>query len=264
MDLGLNDKVVLVTGSTAGIGFSAATAFAQEGAEVILHGRSLARVEAAMEQLKQRVPQARLRAAAGDLATAEGAAAVIAAAPHVDVLINNVGIFEATAFEDITDAEWTRFFETNVMSGVRLSRHYLPKMLERNWGRIQFISSESAIMTPAEMVHYGMTKTAQLSLVQGLAAQTTGTGVTVNAILPGPTRTEGVTTYLAGLAETLGLTVEETERDFFAKTRPSSLLRRFAEPEEIASMIVYAASTRSTATNSAGLRVDGGLIRGVI
>jgi NAD(P)-dependent dehydrogenase (short-subunit alcohol dehydrogenase family) len=264
MDLGLHDKVVLVTGSTAGIGFAAATQFAREGAEVIVHGRSLARVETAMELLREHVPNARLRAAAGDLATAEGAAAVIASAPMVDVLVNNVGIFEATAFEDITDSDWTRFFETNVMSGVRMARHYLPAMLTRGWGRIQFISSESGIMTPAEMVHYGLTKTAQLALVQGLAARTTGTGVTVNAILPGPTRTEGVTTYLEGLAESLGMSVEQTERDFFAKTRPTSLLQRFAEPEEIASMIVYSASARATATNAAGLRVDGGIIRGLI
>lgn len=261
MDMGLRGKVVLVTGSTAGIGFAAATTFAQEGAEVVLHGRSLSRVEAAVERLRERVPDARLRAVAGDLSDPEGAMAVIEGAPVVDVLVNNAGIFEATAFEEISDADWTRFFETNVMSGVRLARHHLSGMLERGWGRILFISSESAIKTPVEMVHYGVTKTAQLALVQGLAERTSGTGVTVNAVLPGPTRTEGVISWLAGLAAAEGIDVEQAERDFFVKMRPTSLLQRFAEPNEVASMIVYAASERATATNGVGLRVDGGMLR---
>jgi NAD(P)-dependent dehydrogenase (short-subunit alcohol dehydrogenase family) len=264
MDLQIRDKRALVTGSTAGIGFAIGKILAREGAIVTIHGRTAKRVDEAMAAICHDVPDARLVAIAADLSTAGGTDAVVRAIPHVDILVNNVGIYGAKGFFDISDAEWFRFFETNVMSGVRLGRPYLAGMLQRNWGRIVFISSESAINTPAEMIHYGMTKTAQLAVSRGLAEMTAGTGVTVNSVLPGPTRSEGVAGYVAGLAQSQGKSPSDVEKEFFEHTRPSSLLRRFAESDEVAAMVAYVCSPLASATNGAALRVDGGVVRSVV
>ena len=264
MDLQLQEKHALVTGSTAGIGYAIAKVLAQEGAIVAVHGRTARRVEDAIASIRRDVPDAKLTAVTADLSTAEGAERLVRAIPEVDILVNNVGIYDAKPFFDISDAEWFRFFETNVMSGVRLSRAYLAGMLQRNWGRIVFISSESAINTPVEMIHYGMTKTAQLAVSRGLAEMTAGTGVTVNSVLPGPTRSEGVEGFVAGLAQSQGKTAAEVEQEFFEHVRPSSLLRRFAESEEVAAMVAYVCSPLASATNGAALRVDGGVVRSVI
>jgi NAD(P)-dependent dehydrogenase (short-subunit alcohol dehydrogenase family) len=231
MDLQLQDKRALVTGSTAGIGFAIAKVLAQEGAMIAVNGRTGKRVEEAIAAVRRDVPDAKLTAVTADLSTAEGMDSLLRAIPEVDILVNNVGIYDAKAFFEISDAEWLRFFETNVMSGVRLSRAYLPGMLQRNWGRIVFISSESAINIPVEMIHYGMTKTAQLAISRGLAEMTAETGVTVNSVLPGPTRSEGVEGYVTGMAQSQGKTTAEVEQEFFQRIRPSSLLRRFAEPD---------------------------------
>jgi NAD(P)-dependent dehydrogenase (short-subunit alcohol dehydrogenase family) len=264
MHLGLEGKRVLVTGSTAGIGLAVAVGFARERARVILNGRTAVRLAAARERLLAAAPGADVDVVAADLSTAAGAAAVTSAFPDVDVLINNVGIFEPKAFDRITDEEWLRFFETNVMSGVRLGRFYLPKMLARNAGRIVFVSSESAIMVPVEMIHYGATKTTQLAVARGLAEMTAGTRVTVNAVLPGPTLSEGVGQFVADLAKNQSIDAERVEREFFTNVRPSSLIKRFATPEEIANMIVYVASDAASATNGAALRVDGGVVRTIV
>jgi len=264
MDLGLRDRRALVTGSTAGIGFSAARMLAEEGAEVWVNGRTDARVEAAVRRIADEIPGARVHGVAADLGTAEGAERVVHAVPEVEVLVNNVGIFAPQAFEAIADADWMRFFETNVMSGVRLSRAYLPGMRARNWGRIVFVSSESAVQIPAEMIHYGMTKTAQVAVARGIAETTAGTGITVNSVLPGPTASEGVGTFVAELAKARGIGFAEMEREFFATARPSSLLQRFGTPDEAAAMIVYVCSGRASATNGAALRVDGGVVRAIL
>jgi NAD(P)-dependent dehydrogenase (short-subunit alcohol dehydrogenase family) len=264
MHLGLEGKRVLVTGSTAGIGLAVAAGFVRERASVILNGRTDARLAAARERLVAAAPGADVEVVAADLSTAAGAAAITSAFPDVDVLINNVGIFEPKIFDRITDEEWLRYFETNVMSGVRLSRFYLPKMLAQNTGRIVFVSSESAIMVPAEMIHYGMTKTAQLAVARGLAEATAGTRVTVNAVLPGPTLSEGVGQFVADIAKSRGVDVASAEREFFTNVRPSSLIKRFATPEEIANMIVYVASDAASATNGAALRVDGGVVHSIL
>lgn len=264
MDLQLRGKRALVTGSTGGIGYAIAKVLAQEGATVAVNGRTAKRVEEALAAIRRDVPDANLSAVAADSGTAEGTGAMVRAISEVDILVNNVGIYEAKPFFDISDAEWFRFFETNVMSGVRLSRAYLPGMLQRNWGRIVFISSESAINTPVEMIHYGMTKTAQLAVSRGLAEMTAGTGVTVNSVLAGPTRSEGVEGFVTGLAQSQGKTSAEVEQEFFEHTRPSSLLQRFAEPQEVAAMVAYVCSPRASATNGAALRVDGGVVRSVI
>ncbi|MGC4043198.1 MAG: SDR family oxidoreductase [Armatimonas sp.] len=263
MDLGIAGKVALVTASTAGIGYAAAEAFAREGAVVIVNGRTEARVNEAIAKLREAVPGAQVRGLAIDLSTAEGAEQAASAHPDVDILINNLGIFEPKPFEEITDADWLRFFETNVLSGVRLSRHYLPKMKASGWGRIIFVSSESALQIPAEMIHYGMTKTAQLSVARGLAETTTGTGVTVNSVLPGPTRSEGVETFLEQLMEGDGKDEATIEKEFFAAARPSSILKRFITPAEVANLIVYTASEAASATNGAALLVDGGVVRSI-
>lgn len=263
MDLGLKQKTVLVTGSTAGIGLAVVRAFAREGATVVLNGRTGARIEAAIAEVKKEIPSASLKGVAGDLSTAAGAEAIIAALPECDVLVNNAGIFEPKAFEDITDADWFRFFETNVMSGVRLARHYFPRMLEKNWGRIIFISSESGLQIPSEMIHYGVTKTAQLAVARGLAELTRGKNVTVNSVLPGPTRSEGVGDFVRSLAQNTGVTEAEMERQFFSTARPSSLLQRFATVEEVANMVVYVGSAAASATNGASVRVDGGVLRSI-
>jgi NAD(P)-dependent dehydrogenase (short-subunit alcohol dehydrogenase family) len=264
MDLQLNDKRALVSGSTAGIGLAIATALAREGAAVVVNGRAPPRVEAAAAAIRKEVPGAKVSGAAADLGTAEGAAALVRQVPAVDVLVNNVGIFEPVAFADITDDAWRHIFEVNVLSGVRLSRAYLPGMLQRNWGRVVFISSESGVNIPAEMIHYGVTKTAQLALSRGLAETTAGSGVTVNAVLPGPTASEGVGQFVADLARAQGKPKAEVEADFFQHARPSSLLRRFAAPEEVAALVAFVCSPLASATNGAALRVDGGVVRSVI
>ncbi len=263
MDLQLDGRRALVTGSTLGIGFAISKALAQEGAQVIVNGRTVQKVNDAKERIAAEVPNVRVQGVAADLSTADGASRVIEAFPDLDILINNVGIFEPQPFEQISDDDWLRFLQVNVMSGVRLSRHYLPQMKLRNWGRIVFVSSESAVNIPAEMIHYGVTKTAQVALARGLAETTLGTGVTVNSVLPGPTLSEGVGTFLQQLAKEQGITVAEVEKQFFEKARPSSLLKRFIQPDEVASMVAYVCSPLSSATNGAALRVEGGLLRSV-
>ena len=264
MNLELEGKRALVSGSTAGIGWAIAAALAAEGAEVVVNGRTEARVRTAAEQIKAQHPRARIRGVAADLGTTEGCARVVHEVPDVDVLVNNLGIFAAVPFEDIPDSEWTRFFEVNVLSGVRLARAYLPGMKARNWGRILFISSESALQIPVEMIHYGTTKTAQLAVARGLAETTRGTGVTVNSILAGPTRSEGVGTFVEGLAAQRGVPAAQVERDFFSTARPTSLLQRFATPEEVAAFTVFVASGPASAVNGAALRVDGGVVRAIV
>lgn len=260
MDLLLAGKTALVTGSTAGIGFAIASELAREGVAVVLNGRSAAGVAAAQARLLAQLPTAKVGGVAADLATAAGCQAVINAYPQLDILINNLGIFDPVPFEAISDDEWQRFFDTNVMSGVRLSRHYLPLMKSANWGRIVFISSESGVNPPTEMVHYGMSKAAELSISRGLAQSAAGTGVTVNAVLPGPTRTEGVSEFFAKLAAEQGFDLAETERRFFAEARPTSLLKRFIDPTEVAALVTYVCSPRAAATNGAALRVEGGIL----
>jgi NAD(P)-dependent dehydrogenase (short-subunit alcohol dehydrogenase family) len=262
MDLQLRGKTALVTGSTAGIGFATARLLAAEGAIVYLNGRSQDRVDSAAQSIRDAVG-GEVRGIAADLSTAAGCSALTAQLPDIDVLVNNMGIFEPRAFEEISDADWMRFFETNVMSGVRLSRHYLAGMRSRNWGRVVFVSSESALQIPVEMIHYGMTKTAQLAVARGLAETTLGSGVTVNSVLPGPTASEGVATFVQQMADTRGVDFKEMEREFFATARPSSLLQRFATPDEVAAMIVYVCSAAASATNGTALRVDGGVVRAI-
>lgn len=263
MDLHIQGKQALVTGSTAGIGLAIATALAAEGAHVILNGRTEERVKEAIAAVRRSCRTADLSGEALDLGTRPGAEELIRRRPEVDILINNLGIFEAKPFGEIPDEDWMRFFQVNVLSGVRLSRHYLPGMLKRNWGRIVFISSESALQIPVEMIHYGMTKTAQLAVARGLAEMTAGTGVTVNSVLPGPTSSEGVTEWISGLARSRGVTPDAIEREFFEKTRPSSIIQRFATPEEVGSMVAYVCSTPAAAVNGAALRVDGGVVRAI-
>jgi NAD(P)-dependent dehydrogenase (short-subunit alcohol dehydrogenase family) len=264
MDLELQGKRALVTGSTAGIGLAAARLLAAEGAAVIVNGRTQERVDAAVRAISSAVRDAQVQGVAADLGTAEGCARMARAVPDVDILVNNLGIFEPKPFEEIPDADWMRFFEVNVLSGVRLARHYLSGMRARDWGRIVFVSSESAVQIPAEMIHYGMTKTAQLAVARGIAETTVGTGITVNSVLPGPTASEGVTTFVGQMAESRGVDGATMEREFFASARPSSLLQRFITPEEVGAMIVYVCSARASATNGAALRVDGGVVRSVV
>jgi NAD(P)-dependent dehydrogenase (short-subunit alcohol dehydrogenase family) len=264
MNLELKGKRALVTGSTAGIGFATAKLLAEEGAEVIVNGRTKRRVTMAVDAICEAVNNAHVRGITADLGNARGCDMVIAQASDVDILVNNVGIFEPKPFEDITDEAWFRFFETNVMSGVRLSRHYVRGMRSRNWGRIVFVSSESAVQIPAEMVHYGMTKTAQLAVARGLAESLAGSGITVNSVLPGPTASEGVGTFVRQMAEARGVDFATMEKQFFATARPSSLLQRFATPEEVAAMIAYVCSPRASATNGAALRCDGGVVRSIV
>lgn len=264
MNLGLQGKRALVTGSTAGIGLAAAKALAAEGAVVVVNGRTPARVDAAAAQLRRDVPGATVDGIAADLATAGGCDALVARLPEVDVLVNNLGIFEPKPFEEISDADWLRFFETNVLSGVRLARHYVGGMRTRNWGRILFVSSESGVQIPTEMIHYGVTKTAQLAVARGLAETLAGTGVTVNSVLPGPTASEGVGDFVQRLAASRGTDLATMEREFFATARPSSIIQRFATPDEVAAMIVYLCSAQASATTGAAVRVDGGVVRAIV
>lgn len=263
MNIELNGKTALVSGSTAGIGLAIAKGLAASGASVIVNGRKQATVDKAIAAVKAAAPSATVTGVAADVSTAEGCAALIKAVPSVDILINNAGIFEPKPFVDVADADWTRFFETNVMSGVRLSRAYIPQMIKSNWGRIVFISSESAVNIPPEMVHYGFTKTAQLAISRGLAEMTAGTGVTVNAVLPGPTMSDGVEDFLGAMAKDAGVSVESMSKTFVKEHRPSSLIQRFASVDEVANMVVYAASKEASATNGAALRVEGGIIRSI-
>ncbi len=263
MDLGLKGKVAVVTGSTAGIGFAIAAELAKEGAKVVLNGRTQARVSSALERIRQSVKNADISGIAADLGTAAGVASFVKQVPAADILVNNLGIFEPTPFAEITDADWLRFFEVNVLSGVRLTRQYLPAMLEKNWGRVIFISSESAQQIPAEMIHYGMTKTAQVAVARGLAESVAGTGVTVNSILVGPTASEGVETFVEAIAKQQGVTKAQIEKQFFASVRPSSLLKRFETPEEIASVVAFVASAQAATIQGAAVRADGGVVRSI-
>jgi NAD(P)-dependent dehydrogenase (short-subunit alcohol dehydrogenase family) len=261
MKIDLKGKTALVTGSTSGIGHATVRGLAAAGADVAVNGRAQAKVDAAVAAIAKAVPGAKVRGVAADVSTAEGCKTLVAALPEVDILINNAGIFEPKGFFDIPDQDWSRFFEVNVMSGVRLSRAYFPGMLKRNWGRIVFISSESALNIPKEMIHYGTTKTAQLAVSRGLAEMTKGTAVTVNSVLPGPTMSEGVEAFIKDLAKHNGVSVEEATRQFFQQQRPTSLLQRFATVEEIANMVVYVSSKESSATNGAALRAEGGIVQ---
>jgi NAD(P)-dependent dehydrogenase (short-subunit alcohol dehydrogenase family) len=261
MKIDLSGKTALVTGSTSGIGHAIAKGLASAGASVVVNGRNQARVDAAAAALVMAVPQGKVRGIAGDVSTAAGCETLVAALRDVDILINNAGIFEPRGFFDIPDEDWTRFFEVNVMSGVRLSRAYMKGMLKRNWGRIVFISSESALNIPKEMIHYGVTKTAQLAVSRGLAEMTRGTAVTVNAVLPGPTMSEGVETFVRDLARQNGQSVEEAASQFVKQFRPTSLLQRFASVDEIANMVVYISSKEASATNGAALRAEGGIVQ---
>jgi NAD(P)-dependent dehydrogenase (short-subunit alcohol dehydrogenase family) len=260
MDLQINGKLALVSGSTAGIGYAIAQALAAEGARVIVNGRTQQAAQQAAERIRAATGADTL-AHAGDLTQADAAQALVQQHPGIEILVNNLGIFEATPFEEITDADWLRFFQANVLSGARLARLCLPAMRRANWGRIIFISSESALHIPPEMVHYGMTKSAQIAVARGLAESLAGTGITVNSVLPGPTRSRGVGDFVEQLARAQGQTFAQMEQLFFEKTRPTSLIKRFARPEEVAAMVAYIASPLASATTGAALRVDGGVVR---
>jgi NAD(P)-dependent dehydrogenase (short-subunit alcohol dehydrogenase family) len=257
MDLALKGKTALVTGSTAGIGLAIASALAKEGAVMIVNGRTQERVDQAVKA------SGAAHGIAADLGTEAGARAVIGRFPEVDILVNNLGIFEMKPFEQIADDDWRRFFEVNVLSGVRLSRHYLPSMKRKNWGRIVFVSSESAIQIPVEMIHYGMTKTAQLAISRGLAELTRGTAVTVNTVLPGPTASEGADKFVERMAKESGVTREAVEREFFEKARPTSIIGRFASTDEVGALVAFVCSPLASAINGAALRVDGGVVRAI-
>jgi NAD(P)-dependent dehydrogenase (short-subunit alcohol dehydrogenase family) len=261
MKIDLTGKTALVTGSTSGIGHAIARGLASAGATVVVNGRTQAKVDTAVAAIAKLAPGAKVRGVAADVSTAAGCNALVADLPEVDILINNAGIFEPKGFFDIPDEDWNRFFEVNVMSGVRLSRAYMRGMLKRNWGRIVFISSESALNIPTEMIHYGVTKTSQLALSRGLAEMTRGTAVTVNSVLPGPTLSEGVETFVKDLAKQHGQSVEEAASQFVKQFRPTSLLQRFASVEEIANMVVYISSKEASATNGAALRAEGGIVQ---
>ena len=260
MRIDLSGKKAIISGSTAGIGFGIAEGLAEAGAEVVLTGRTRERVDQAVARLQQAVPDAAIAGVAADLGSVEGCEALTGAHPNTDILVNNVGIFEPKPFFDIPDEDWERFFQVNVMSAVRLSRHYAPGMKDRGWGRILFLSSESALNIPTEMVHYGMTKTAVQSISRGLAKTLAGTGVTVNAVLPGPTRSEGVSKMMEKAAEKQGISVEEVEKRFIRENRPSSIIQRVAEIREVANMAVYLASPQASATTGAAMRVEGGIV----
>jgi NAD(P)-dependent dehydrogenase (short-subunit alcohol dehydrogenase family) len=264
MDLQLVDKRAVVTGSTAGIGFAIAEALAKEGASVVVNGRTELRVNEAVNKLRASGIRGKVEGVAADVGEVGGTDKLTCRFPDADILVNNAGIFEVKPFEQIDDDDWKRFFEVNVLSGVRLSRHYLPGMMTRNWGRVVFISSESALQIPGEMIHYGMTKTAQLAVARGLAETTAGTNVTVNSVLPGPTASEGVERFVHELAVEQKTDAAAVEREFFRAMRPTSLLKRFARPEEVAALVAFVCSSLSSATNGAALRVDGGVVRSIV
>lgn len=264
MDMELRDRRAFITGSTAGIGFAIARGLAREGASVILNGRTPGSLERAITRLREEIPGAKVEGVACDASTAEGAQAAFSRVPQVDILVNNLGIFEMKQFSDITDADWARLFDVNVMSGVRFSRHYSAGMRTRGWGRILFVSSEAALRVPRDMIHYSMTKTAQLTVARGLAVDLASTGVTVNSILPGPTRTEFVGEHLQAMAQQMGKPLAEVETQFINTHRPSSLLQRFSSTEEIANLAVYLCSPKSSSTTGSALRVDGGLIDSIV
>lgn len=261
MELQLKDKLALVTGSTAGIGYAIAEALAREGARVIVNGRTQAAVSEAVSKIGQTQAGQTILGFAGDLGNAAVAAELVREHPDIDILVNNLGIFEPKPFEEIPDEDWRRFFDMNVLSGVRLARAFLPGMKRRNWGRIIFISSESAIQIPAEMIHYGMTKTAQLAVARGLAESLAGTRITVNCVLPGPTQSRGVNDFVASMAKSQNKTPQQIEKDFFEHVRPTSLLKRFITPEEVGSFVAFVASPLASATTGAALRVDGGVVK---
>lgn len=264
MNLELEGKRALVTGSSGGIGYAIAERLALEGASVIVNGRTQERVDQALAELARSGGRGSVTGLAADLGTTEGVGKAVEDFPEIEILVNNLGIFEPKAFEEITDADWLRFFEVNVMSGVRLSRHYLPRMKQRNWGRILFISSESAVQIPAEMIHYGMTKTAQVAVARGIAESVAGTGITVNSVLAGPTRSEGVEAFISKLSEQGAMDSAGFEQEFFKSVRPTSLLKRFGTTDEVASMVVYLCSPLASATTGSASRVDGGVIRAIL
>lgn len=260
MDLNLQDKTALVTGSTAGIGLAIAATLAREGARVYINGRTAERVATARAQILDQQPAAKVETVVADFKDKAQVEQLLQEVPAVDILVNNVGVFEPVAFRAITDAQWYEIFEVNVMSGIRLARHYFDGMISRNWGRILFISSESGVQVPPEMIHYGVTKTAQIGLANGLARLTKGSGVTVNTVLPGPTLSEGAGNFIATLAEQNSKSRAEMEKHFFQFDRPGQLLQRFASTQEVANMVAYLASPLASATNGAALRVDGGTL----
>lgn len=264
MDLKLTGKRALVTGSTLGIGFAIALGLAREGARVTVNGRSQAHVNSALDRIRAAVPGTEVNGIAADLATAAGADAVFALVDEVDILVNSLGIYERMPFFEISDADWLRLFETNVLSGVRFARRYAPDMVKRGWGRVVFVSSESALNIPREMIHYGTTKTAQLAVSRGLAMELVGTGVTVNTVLPGPTTTENSAGLRASRAKAAGITVAQLEAEFFDRLRPTSLIRRFATPEETANLCVYLCGEGASATTGAALRCDGGVVNQIM
>jgi len=262
VDLRLGGKLALVSGSTAGIGYAIVEGLVKEGARVIVNGRTAESVDAAVAKLNGIAAGSALPFVA-DLSTPDAAPKVARQFPDVEIVVNNLGIFEPQPFEEITDEEWLRFFNVNVLSGIRLARLYLPSMKKRNWGRIIFISSESGVQIPPEMIHYGVTKTAQLAVARGLAETLAGTNVTVNSVLPGPTSSEGVSTFVADLAKSQSKDIANVERDFFKQARPSSIIQRFSTPEEVASLIAYVCSAPASATTGTALRVDGGVVRAI-
>jgi NAD(P)-dependent dehydrogenase (short-subunit alcohol dehydrogenase family) len=264
MNLGLQGKQAVVTGSTAGIGLAIASVLAEEGVRVLINGRTEARVAAALDAIRQRCKSADVRGIAADLGNSEGVAKFIQQVPEADILVNNLGIFEPKPFLEIPDADWIHFFAVNVLSGVRLTRHFLPGMLRKNWGRVIFMSSESAQQIPSEMIHYGMTKTAQVAIARGLAESVAGTGVTVNSVLPGPTTSEGVTSFVQDMARHQGISVAEIEKQFFATVRPSSLLKRFETPDEVAAVVAFVASAQGAIINGAAVRAEGGMLRSIL
>jgi len=263
MNLGLQGKIAVVSGSTAGIGLAIAATLAAEGAKVVVNGRTQQRVDAAIKTIQQRVSGADVRGVAADLGSAGGVEHFLKQVTAADVLVNNLGIFAIKAFAEISDADWLHFFEVNVLSGVRLTRSYLPGMLKKNWGRIIFISSESAQHIPAEMIHYGMTKTAQVAIARGLAESLAGTGVTVNSILAGPTASEGASQFMENMAKQQNISMAEVEKQFFAQVRPTSLLKRFETPEEVAAVVAFVASSPAVAINGAAVRAEGGVVRSI-
>jgi len=263
MNLGLQGKLAVVSGSTAGIGFAIAAMLAQEGARVVINGRTEVRVTAAVEKIRQRMKGAELIGVAADLGTAAGVSAFVKQVPEADILVNNLGIFEVKPFLEIPDADWLRFFEINVLSGVRLTRHYLAGMLEKNWGRVIFISSESGQQIPTEMIHYGMTKTAQVAIARGVAQTVVATGVTVNSVLVGPTASEGASEFVQNMARQQAISAGEVEKQFFTTIRPTSLLKRFETPDEIAAVVAFVASTQSVAINGAAVRAEAGVVQSI-